>query len=764
MTSALDLRPDAETSRKQAQRRVAGRIAAMGTGPSSRGALVPARAAAEATIGGEVFDVTLDRLGVAEVEILVKPANRHRVSLDCAIELALPVGPGSNVVNALGTVTTIASAEDIDGEEVLACGVVLDDGQEAALQVFADHIAAHKDTILLVGADRVLHQLVITTLARAHEIVSVPSVHDALEVLHRQHVAVVVVVDDLPTSDAVRALRTLSSKLPGHRAPKLAISSSGEPMARRFTGPARVFYLLTKPVVPEDLEAIVGRAVRKFREDDRARPARVVDDAEQATRTLEISRQLARQKDLSGAGQVATQAIESLVHADRAYCYLYDSPSETLWTVGDKKEDGHTKLPVSGLVGFAAQTAMTIRLDAASSDAKFRKEIDDPHGGDGARLLIQPVTTSDRNSLAVLVAARTATRPPFTEEEAATLERLARQCALTFAQMTVEAKLERVRREQEPDADAPTVFRREALAFRGRAEGGEASVLRIAPEWTGYAFKLLIAVVVAFLVFGVVANVDEYASGPAIVRVDGRIDLTTKAAGVVAAVLVQPGQRVEGDQLLVRFHDTEEVQQLERISKEFDLTLIKVLANPADPGPRESLGRLRAERDLATARRGERTLRAPSAGVINDVRIRAGQHLALGTPILSVSPEGAALSIVSLMPGHYRPMLSRGLSIRYEVSGFRYSYRELVVEEVGDEVIGPDEARRYLGADVADAVQVSGPVILVRAKLPARTFASDGRVFNYHDGMPGMAEVRVRTEPVLLMLVPGLRRVFGGTN
>jgi hypothetical protein len=109
-------------------------------------------------------------------------------------------------------------------------------------------------------------------------------------------------------------------------------------------------------------------------------------------------------------------------------------------------------------------------------------------------------------------------------------------------------------------------------------------------------------------------------------------------------------------------------------------------------------------------------------------------------------------------------MVRSGQKLRLEISGFRYAYRELTVEAIGDEVVGPEEARRYLGPEVADSVQLGGPVVLVRAKLPARTFNSEGRVFSYHDGMHGTAEVRVRTEPILLTLVPGLKVIFGETR
>jgi membrane fusion protein (multidrug efflux system) len=76
---------------------------------------------------------------------------------------------------------------------------------------------------------------------------------------------------------------------------------------------------------------------------------------------------------------------------------------------------------------------------------------------------------------------------------------------------------------------------------------------------------------------------------------------------------------------------------------------------------------------------------------------------------------------------------------------------------VGDQIVGPAEVRRFLGPEIGDAVQLSGPMVLVRARLPSSTFTSKGRTFNYFDGMLARADARVRTERILVALVPGLK-------
>jgi hypothetical protein len=83
---------------------------------------------------------------------------------------------------------------------------------------------------------------------------------------------------------------------------------------------------------------------------------------------------------------------------------------------------------------------------------------------------------------------------------------------------------------------------------------------------------------------------------------------------------------------------------------------------------------------------------------------------------------------------------------------------------VGDEVVGPNEVRRYLGPEIGDAVQVDGPVVLLKARLPSPTFVAEGRTYRFHNGMHGTAEVEVRAEKILLALVPGLKALLRRGN
>lgn len=302
-------------------------------------------------------------------------------------------------------------------------------------------------------------------------------------------------------------------------------------------------------------------------------------------------------------------------------------------------------------------------------------------------------------------------------------------------------------------------FRQEALDYHAREQGG-GPLLRLSPGWSRWSYWLLLGTVLAAAVYGFVGRIHDYASGPAVIRVDGRVDVTAKVVGTVARVAVQPGQRVAEGQPLVQFFMDDEEAERARLQKEFDLQLLKLLRDPSDAAARQSLISLRAQRELAGARLQQRVVAAPRAGIVSDVRIHPGQRLDVGEHVLSIVGDDARMSLVALLPGRYRPMLRPGLPMRFELSGYRYEYRQLTIDSVGDEIIGPAEAKRFLGPGVADGVAVDGPVVLVRANVPSARFSSDGRDFRYFDGLPAQAEARVRSEPIVVSFIPALKVFF----
>jgi multidrug efflux pump subunit AcrA (membrane-fusion protein) len=304
------------------------------------------------------------------------------------------------------------------------------------------------------------------------------------------------------------------------------------------------------------------------------------------------------------------------------------------------------------------------------------------------------------------------------------------------------------------------LFRDEALAYFQQGEPLEGDLVRITPSWLAWAAWLLLGAAATAALFATFATIHEYASGPAIVRAAARTEITTPFDGTVSSVDVQPGQKVEPGVVLMRFDAAQETAELDRLNREFELQLIRLLRDPTDLAARQALTTLSPQRELAARRLEERTVRAPAAGIVSDLRIRPGQRLPAGQVVASLLTD-ARFSLVALLPGYVRPQLRRGMTLRLELAGYRYSYQTLIIDSIGDELVGPGEARRYLGPEVADTIPLQGPVVLVRAALPSVTFTADGATFSYYDGLTGTVEAAIRRERLLFAAIPALKRLFG---
>lgn len=313
-------------------------------------------------------------------------------------------------------------------------------------------------------------------------------------------------------------------------------------------------------------------------------------------------------------------------------------------------------------------------------------------------------------------------------------------------------------------AKPPELFRAEAVESHAAGLGREGSVLRFHPRWISWSYWLVVAFLVALVLFALLVRITEYARGPAIIRAEGRAMLTSTSEGRVIEIRAVPGRRVERGSMLVQLENAQELAACARIDREIELQTRKILMDLTDETARRALTRLQAERELATAALEAKVTRAPFSGTVSDIRIREGQYLLRGQAVLSLRGSTAGFSVVALLPGDARPLLHTGDEMRLELVGYPYAYQQLTIHSIDDEVVGSEEARRFLGPVLSDTVAVSGPVILVRAKLPSTAFRSQKQLYDYFDGMIGFAEVPIRTENVVVSLFPGLRALLQTTH
>lgn len=304
-------------------------------------------------------------------------------------------------------------------------------------------------------------------------------------------------------------------------------------------------------------------------------------------------------------------------------------------------------------------------------------------------------------------------------------------------------------------ATAPKLFRDEAIAHQ-RGRGLHAEVLQV-DTGTRMGFLLICGGVIVVAVFLTLGRLNEYAAGPAFIQLEGRTALSASIVGLVTKVEVKPGDRVEAGDVLVRFQASDEDAELVASSEEFESQLTKLLLRPSDPATREALVSLRTRSKLAQQRAEQRTLRAPHGGFVGDVRVRESQLVEPGMRVLDLQDSTASATLIALLPGRYRPLLHAGHRMRFEVDGFQQRAHEFAVSRVGDQILGPAEAARYLGRDLGDAVSIAGPVVVVQAALPSTSFEADGQRYEFTSGMFGKAEAVVRDEPVAYAFIPGLR-------
>jgi multidrug efflux pump subunit AcrA (membrane-fusion protein) len=304
------------------------------------------------------------------------------------------------------------------------------------------------------------------------------------------------------------------------------------------------------------------------------------------------------------------------------------------------------------------------------------------------------------------------------------------------------------------------LFRQEAVEAHDTTVV-EGDLLRLSPHWVGRTYRLLLLATLFAVGYSLIGRVAEYAEGPLVIELEGRLVESATTAGTVARVRVRPGDRVSHGQVLVELNDGPEQAELARIERAFELSLLDLLRDPGSASASATLTSLRSERQLAVARIDERIIRAHHVGIVGDVRIRDGERVEPGQPVVAIIGEDDQVFVTAVLPGRYGPLLVPGMPLLVELAGFRGTEHQATITGVGGAVVGPDQVRRTLGFELGDAITVpDGPALLVRARLPSRTFTAEGESLYFHHGMTGRAQVKVRTRSLLVTVFPALGELW----
>lgn len=647
------------------------------------------------------------------------------------------------------------------GSETTTLGLRFRVVKPSAESTLRDLAANDRKSVLVVHGQPNVLALIEGALSARYEVISSRTGEESLKLFAELEVAVLI-IGDPPDMSRQELLAEVGSRFPSELSTKILLSAGDERSSE-----AAIFYRVKTPFTSEALFAIVESAAVRYDQNLQRTwvPSAGEMDPARAIRmqsVLSATRRLSLQSELQSVSALATESVEELVDADRAWCLLYDAESETLWTRRDDGEEQRTKA-VGGIIGFVTRTRRPIRIDEAGADPRYDPLFDAPFASPLDRLLLAPIIGRDERLLVMLVASKPAAQRPFSPEDIEVIDLFAHHSGTAFEQVALQSQLQEIlARSRAEGPKSPQLYRRVALdRYSQRSISGEPLEIPQRMEWL---FRLCVAIVVAAVVFAFAVSVGEYATGPAVVRVEGRVELTSASSGIVSDIVITPGDRVARGQLLVRLYDAQQVAELRRTSTEFEAALVKLLLEPGNAASQEAVAKARTLREFAAAGLEQRAVYAPEPGVVADVRARTGQFLNAGDVVLALTREQPNVSVVAVMPGQYRPLLQRGMPLRFEVSGFRFAAQDMTVSSVADEVIGPAEVKRFLGPDVADAILVEGPVFLVTSTSDVDTFVAEGRTYRFHDGMSGSAEMRVREDRIIFMLFPALKAWWEGRH
>jgi biotin carboxyl carrier protein len=513
-----------------------------------------------------------------------------------------------------------------------------------------------------------------------------------------------------------------------------------------------VFYRLVRGMAGTRVCELVAQAAARLP----AMPPREPDPA-LAALVASHAQAIGAATEPDAAARAAIAAVIELVGADRARCLYCDEESGLVWSGADAAPDAAEASVTAGLAGFAVRAVAGVVVPHAADDALYRAEIDNPGGTGRERLAAQPVTGPDGHVHAVLIALRDPSRPPFSPVDLDKLEALGSAWAPYLLQLSMRIEADEILGDR-LDRGPSDMFRQEAIMHLVR-RGQRGDVVRVHPGWVRAAYWLVLGSLAAAASYAGLAHVHQYAEGAAVVQFTGRSEVIAREAGTIALLDAARGQPVHPGQVLARLYDADQVGQLKTLETEFESKLVAYLQSPADPAAKQALGQIRSSRDSARLGVEARTIRAPHAGTVKEVKVRNGQRVEPGTVVLSIIERASAegLKVIAFLPGDDRPRLRAHQPLRLTLPGYRGAEITSEVRAIS-EVLGAAEARtRFLGDRLGDSVPLVGAVVVVEARLSSPAFEADGEHFDLHDGMIGRAEVKMQSRSLLESLIPGLR-------
>lgn len=437
-------------------------------------------------------------------------------------------------------------------------------------------------------------------------------------------------------------------------------------------------------------------------------------------------RRLALQADLLTADRVLRDALLE-ISSSLAVTIIYPG-QDGLWTLGADEEIPREAGPIVAV-------------------AQARRAVIATHTA-----LIPIVTTTE--TVAVILLTRNPRNPAYQPIEQLAMLGLARESAAIFHHLVVQ----HMQKATELQADKGSLYRPEALeAHRGKSTEG--APIHISPAWVRRAYPLLIATVLLAAAFTIFIKVPTYASGRGLVILPGKT-VTAPAAGTVDTVLVSPGQAITKGAPIVRLKAAAEQDELTNAKTELDNASRAFIIDRSDENKKQ-LASVAARYNTAKSRLEQRTIRADKTGTVSDIRTHEGLLVQPGDQIVTiVDGQDTLPEVWAFLPATDHPRLKVGQELQVGLSGYTKTRERAIIFEVSREGIGAAEAAKLVGQSLVDALRLppDGSYVLVKARLPARTFETEHNILRYHHGMQATTEVKISEKPFLVSLFPALEK------
>lgn len=437
-------------------------------------------------------------------------------------------------------------------------------------------------------------------------------------------------------------------------------------------------------------------------------------------------RRLALQADLGTADRVMRDALLE-ISSSLAVTIIYPG-QDGLWTLGEDQEIPKEAAPIVAV-------------------AQARRAVIATHTA-----LIPIVTTTE--TIAVILLTRNPRNPAYQPIEQLAMLGLARESAAIFHHLVVQ----HMQKATELQADKGSLYRPEALeAHRGKTTEG--APIHISPAWVRRAYPLLIATVLIAAIFTIFIKVPTYSSGRGIVILPGKT-VTAPAAGTVDEVMVLPGQAVAKGAPILKLKSATEQDDLTNAKRDLENARRAFMVDRSDDN-KKTLANASTRFHTAESKVEQRTIRADAAGTISDVRTHDGVLLQPGDQIVTiVNGQDTLPEVWAFLPATDHPRLKIGQELQVGLTGYTKTREKAIIYYVSREGVGASEAAKLVGQSLVDVLKLppDGSYVLVKARLPGRTFETEHNVLRYHHGMQATTEVKIGEKPFLVAVFPAIEK------